>query len=347
MIGAIIGDIAGSRFEIRNHRSKDFVIFHHDSHPTDDSVMSLAVAKAILDCKGNYDSLSQHAVAWMQKLGRMYKNAGYGGAFIDWIWSEHPRPYKSFGNGAAMRVGPCGFAAENVEQAKELSKVVTEVTHNHPEGLKGAEAVAVTVFLARSGKSKTEIKDYVKKNYYNFNQTIDELRPKYQFDVSCQGSVPVALEAFFEAENFEDAIRNAVSVGGDSDTIAAITGVIAEAYYGVPAGFIENATEYLYAPEMEILYEFERLFPSKAIAETGSAVSVFDVIDNCVDKVIPDGTQLYEGDEPPEPNGFIGLTVSGESLLKADGTKPVKPVHVWVRKEELVPDFSSFTGKHK
>ncbi len=279
MIGAIIGDIAGSRFERKNRRSKDFSIFHEDSRPTDDSVMSVAIAKAILECHGNYADLSAKAVSCMQEFGRMYKNAGYGGAFIQWIWSSDSKSYGSFGNGAAMRVGPCGFAAKSIDEAKELSEAVTKVTHDHPEGLKGAEAVAVSVFLARTGKNKDEIKEYIADNYYGINFTIDEIRPTYKFDVSCQGSVPVALEAFFESSDFEDAIRNAVSVGGDSDTIAAITGVVAEAYYGIPADFIEKATEYLYASEMEIVYFFEQLFPSKAIGENNTSLSVFDVIE--------------------------------------------------------------------
>lgn len=196
MIGAIIGDIAGSRFERMNRKSKNFRIFHESSHPTDDSVMSLAVAKAILECNGDYTNLSAKTVSCMQKLGRMYKNAGYGGTFMGWIWSSNPKPYESYGNGAAMRVGPCGFAAKSIDEAKALSAAVTKVTHNHPEGMRGAEAVAVSVFLARSGKSKDEIRDYIAKNYYKINYTIDEIRPSYQFDVSCQGSVPVAMNPF-------------------------------------------------------------------------------------------------------------------------------------------------------
>lgn len=172
----------------------------------------------------------------MQELGRIYKNAGYGGNFSKWIRSVHPRPYKSYGNGSAMRVSPCGFAARNMEEAKKLSEMVTKVSHNHPEGLKGAEAISVCVFLARSGWKKEKIRNYVKKNYYDIAFTIDQIRPSYHFDVSCQGSVPVALEAFFESADFEDAIRNAVSVGGDSDTIACMAGAVAEAYYGVPEG---------------------------------------------------------------------------------------------------------------
>lgn len=325
MIGAIIGDIAGSRFERENCRSKNFRIFHEQSRPTDDSVMSLAVAKAICEWEGGYEDLSSKAVSCMQELGRMYENAGYGGTFIQWIWSSDPKPYGSYGNGSAMRVGPCGFAAKSIEEAKALSAAVTKVTHDHPEGMKGAEAAAVSVFLAGSGKSREEIRDFVRQNYYDINFTIDELRPKYGFDVSCQGSVPVALEAFFESADFEDAIRTAVSVGGDSDTIAAITGAVAEAYYGVPEDFIEEAIEYLDAPEMEILYYFEKKYPSKAINED-SDVSVFDVIDRCVDKIIPEDADLFESDEPSAPS--------------ADG-----PGHVWLRKADLIPDFSSFTGK--
>ena len=173
MIGAIIGDLAGSRFEGLNRKSKNFRIFHHDSHITDDSVMSLAIAKAILECKDNYRNLSSRAVSCMQELGRKYPNAGYGGTFGKWILENHPKPYGSYGNGAAMRVGPCGFAAKDNREAKALSDLVTCVTHNHPEGMKGAEAIAVTIVLARAGVSKAEIGKFVQNNYYDINFTID------------------------------------------------------------------------------------------------------------------------------------------------------------------------------
>ena len=279
MIGAIIGDIAGSRYERVNHKSKEFELFDKKCRPTDDSVMSLAVAKAILACEGNYEELSANAIACMQELGRIYKDAGYGGSFYKWLFTENPQPYNSYGNGAGMRVGPCGFAAKTLEEAKELAAKVTRVSHDHPEGMKGAEAIAVAVFLAKSGKSKEEIRTFIEENYYKIEFTLDGIRKKYTFDVSCQGSVPVALEAFFEANDFEDAIRNAISVGGDSDTIAAMAGAVAEAFYGIPENVIRSAIPYLDRQEMEILCTFEKKFPSKAVAEDGGAVkTVFDVL---------------------------------------------------------------------
>ena len=265
MIGAIIGDIAGSRFEFHNKKTKDFEMFHYRCRPTDDSVMSLAVAQAILACGGDYSDLSDKAVVSMQTLGRKYSDAGYGRRFYDWLFTPDPQPYNSYGNGSAMRVSPCGFAAGSLEEAKTLSALVTQVTHNHPEGMKGAEAVAAAIYLAKAGSGKDEIRRFIEDNYYTFDFTIDELRPGYRFDVSCQGSVPVALEAFFESTDFEDAVRTAVSVGGDSDTIGAITGSVAEAYYGVPAELIKSAAEYLDSYQLEILHEFEEKYPSKAI----------------------------------------------------------------------------------
>ena len=279
MIGAIIGDIAGSRYEIINHKSKEFELFDKNCRPTDDSVMSLAVAKAILECEKDVDSLGKTAISAMQELGRIYKYAGYGGSFYMWLWAENPQPYNSFGNGSAMRVGPCGFAAKNLDEAKLFSAKVTEISHNHPEGMKGAEAIATAVYLARNGKNKEEIRDYITANYYEIDFSLDQIRKSYRFDVSCQGSVPVALEAFFEAEDFEDAIRNAISVGGDSDTIAAMAGAVAEAYFGVPEGIINSAIEYLDTRQMEILYYFEKKYPSKALDENGDATrTVFEVL---------------------------------------------------------------------
>ena len=282
MIGAIIGDIVGSRFEADNYKAKDFDLFDPGCIPTDDSVMSLAVANAILDCAGNYRDLSARAVTFMQMLGRKYKYAGYGGRFIEWIWSEDPQPYYSYGNGAGMRVGPCGFAAATLDEAKQLSYLVTSVTHNHPDGIKGAEAIATAVFLARTGKTKSEIRDYIQENYYDLSFTLDEIRYSYHFDVSCQGSVDVALEAFFESADFEDAIRNAISVGGDSDTIGAMTGAVAEAYYGVPKEMILAAADFLDDRLLGILYNFEKRYPSKALDDSGEGLTVFGVLDSYI-----------------------------------------------------------------
>jgi len=258
MLGAIIGDIAGSRFEWHNIKRKEFELLTslHGCMPTDDSIMSLAIAQALLEAK-NDDALSHVAIRNMQKLGRMYPDAGYGGHFFLWLYEKNPKPYNSFGNGSAMRVGACGFAAQSIDEAKAFSHAVTKVTHNHPEGLKGAESVAVAIYMARSGRNMLEIRDYITRHYYDISFTLDSIRDEYTFDVTCQGSVPQAFEAFFESSGFEDAIRNAISIGGDSDTIAAITGSIAEAYYGIPADIRKLALTFLDETQLSILNAFE------------------------------------------------------------------------------------------
>jgi ADP-ribosylglycohydrolase len=245
MLGAIIGDIAGSRFEFNNIKSKDFDLLAEDCFVTDDSIMTLAVAKAILACNGDWEQLGKNTVRYMQEIGRKYPDCGFGGMFKKWIFSDTPAPYNSFGNGAAMRVSPCGFIARTEEEVKLISRKVTEVTHNHPEGLKGAEAVSVAIYLARNGAIKNEIIERIIKDYYALDFTLDSIRESYRFNETCQETVPQAIMAFFESASFEDAIRNAVSIGGDSDTIAAITGSIAEAYYGVPFDLKCRAQSYL------------------------------------------------------------------------------------------------------
>ena len=258
MIGAIIGDIAGSRFEWHNHKSKEFELFTNRCGPTDDSIMTLAVANAIMNCAGDYSRLESEAISCMQEYGRRYPYAGYGGRFYHWIFSSNPKPYNSYGNGAAMRVSPCGFAAKSLEEAMLLARTVTQVTHNHPESMKAAEAVISAIYLARIGKTLDEIQDYITERYYRIDFTLDEIRPSYHFDVSCQGSVPQAFAALFESSGFEDAIRNAISIGGDSDTIAAITGGMAEAYYGVPEDIRKQAMGFLDDDLSGILLEFEK-----------------------------------------------------------------------------------------
>ena len=270
MLGAIIGDIAGSRFEWQNIKTKDFELLTHlhGCKPTDDSIMSLAIAQAILECS-DADTLSQGAVRCMQKLGQKYPHAGYGGHFQRWLTEKNPKPYNSFGNGAAMRVSACGYAASSIEEAKIFSDAVTRVSHNHQEGMKAAEAVTVAIFMARNGSSMLEIRDHITKHYYDIAFTLDAIRPTYTFDVTCQGSVPQAFEAFFESTSFEDAIRNAISIGGDSDTIAAITGSIAEAYYGIPADIRKLALTFLDETQLDILNAFEAkygIIVEKAIA---------------------------------------------------------------------------------
>ena len=256
MLGAIIGDMVGSIYEFHNHRSKEFPFFNSRCYPTDDSIMTIAVAKAILENDGKAEGLEEQTVKWMQKIGRPYPGCGYGGRFYEWMYASNPHPYNSFGNGSAMRVSACGWAGNTLEEVKALSRAVTVVTHNHPEGVKGAEATACAIFLARTGHSKEKIRAFIEDNCYTLDFTLDEIRPTYRFDVTCQGSVPQAIEAFLESTSFEDAIRNAISIGGDSDTLAAITGSIAEAFYGIPEELRKQAisqfiigckTQYLYA----------------------------------------------------------------------------------------------------
>jgi type I restriction enzyme M protein len=271
MLGAIIGDIAGARFEFNNHRSKDFEIFSDLSFVTDDTVMTIAVGKAIMETvkahplpTGDEDIgepffqlLYDTTIRTLREIGQGYPDCGFGGMFYQWIFTDNPKPYNSFGNGAGMRVSPAGFAANNLKQAVSLSKAVTAVTHNHPEGLKGAEATAVAIFMARTGSTKNEIRQKIAECYYPLDFTADEIRPTYKFNETCQDTVPQAIVCFLESDSFEDAIRTAVSIGGDSDTLAAITGGFAEAFYGIPEDFQDTAMTYLNVELLNLVIEWQ------------------------------------------------------------------------------------------
>lgn len=238
MYGAILGDIIGSPFEFdRGDKTKDFKLFSRRSHFTDDSVMTLAVCEALLKVgqDATVKEIEDAVISSMQSWGRRYPHAGYGGYFRRWLTACHPEPYNSFGNGSAMRVSAAGWLYDSLENTRTVAKATANVTHNHPEGIKGAEATASAIFMARNGSSKEEIKKYIENEFhYDLNRTLDEIRPSYHMDETCQKTVPEAIIAFLEATDFEDAIRNAVSLGGDTDTLGAITGSIAEAYYGIP-----------------------------------------------------------------------------------------------------------------
>lgn len=256
MLGAVIGDIVGSRFEWNNIKTKDFEFFSKDCFFTDDTIMTLAIAKTVLKSK-IFEELRSNAVYYMKLIGKPYPNSGYGGSFFNWIYSADSKPYNSFGNGAAMRVSACGLAAETIEEAIAWSREATCVTHNHPEGLKGAEAVAVAIFMAKAGRDKAYIREFIHYRYYPMDFTLDGIRDTYSFNETCQETVPQALMAFFESTSFEDAIRNAISIGGDSDTLAAITGSVAEAYYGIPENLRKQALTYLDDQMLAIVNEFE------------------------------------------------------------------------------------------
>lgn len=255
MFGAIIGDIVGSKYEFDNIHHKDFPLFSPGCDCTDDSLMTIAVANALLKAK-EVQSFKSAVIEEMQRIGRLYPHpqGAYGYRFSCWLKAKKPQPYFSFGNGSAMRVSPCAVYAVSLGEALALAEASAEVTHNHPEGIKGAKAVAAAIFLARTGRSKEEIRSHIEANYYPLTRTLDEIRKNYRFDESCQGTVPESITAFLESTSFDDAIRNAVSIGGDSDTVGAITGSIAWEYYcrqnaGNPTeemlGIWEQAASYL------------------------------------------------------------------------------------------------------
>ena len=254
MIGAIAGDIIGSVYEWRNIKTKEFELFSSRCRFTDDTVLTVAVADCILNKK-------EYAPTF-REYGRRYPDAGYGGLFREWLFSSDPRPYNSYGSGAAMRVSPVGFALPSLEVVMEEAKRSAEVTHNHPEGIKGAQATASAIFLARQGESKEGISRFIENRFgYDLNRRLDEIRPGYRFDVTCQGSVPEAIIAFLESLDYEDAVRNAVSLGGDSDTIACITGGIAQAYYkSIPSAVIETVRDILPEEFLKIADDFEEAF---------------------------------------------------------------------------------------
>jgi len=234
MIGAIAGDIIGSVYEYNPIKTKEFPLFHPSCAFTDDTVLTLAIAEAVLT--------QRPYIQTVREIGQQYPAAGYGGSFLRWLHADDPRPYNSWGNGSAMRVSPVGFAFTTADDVLREAAHTAKISHNHPEGIKGAQATALAVFLARTNQSKEEIRAEIKQRFgYDLDRTLESIRPGYSFDVSCQGTVPEAIIAFLDSYSWEDAVRNAISLGGDSDTLACITGGIAEAFYGsVPAAVIEK-----------------------------------------------------------------------------------------------------------
>lgn len=257
IIGTISGDIIGSTREFHSIKSKDFHLFSHGSIFTDDTIMTLAIAKWLCEDMDSKDVLIKN----LKCFGNRYPNAGYGGMFKKWISQESPEPYGSWANGSAMRVSPCAWVAESLEQAQRLAKLSAVVTHDHPEGIKGAIATSDAIYLARVGATKDEIREHVEVRYgYDLDRTVDEIRPYYSFDVSCAGSVPESIICFLDAKDFEDTIRNAVSLGGDADTQAAIAGSIAAAYWDVPKNIAYKSIHRLDYFLLNTFIEFEEKF---------------------------------------------------------------------------------------
>lgn len=263
MLGAVVGDIIGSVYENDNVKSKDFPFITDNTHFTDDTVMTLAIAKWLMT---DSDRSTDGLVEIMQEFGRKYPDAGYGRAFHAWIFSEMPEHYNSWANGSAMRVSPIGLCASTIEETLHLAKISAEVTHNHPEGIKGAQAVAACVFLYRNGYTKNEIKDFVEREFgYNLSRTLDNIRPVYKFDVSCQGSVPESIIAFLESDTLEECVRNAISIGGDSDTIASIACAIYMSRKDIDSNdkWCEEYSSYLTADLLDVMREFESMIDEK------------------------------------------------------------------------------------
>ena len=247
MLGAIIGDICGSVYEFDNDKNYENIkLFKEGCFPTNDSVMTVAVAHALMDTRHSPELSKDALIDMMHYYGRLFPRAGYGGSFRHWLRSGSREPYNSWGNGSAMRVSSAGWLYDTLEETLHFAKISAEVTHNHPEGIKGAQAAAAAIYMARTGSSKEEIRAYIEKAFgYDLDFTIDGIRDGYGFDVSCQGSLPPALVAFFESSSYEDAIRRVISLGGDSDTLGAICGGIAEAYFGIPEWMEKKAFEVL------------------------------------------------------------------------------------------------------
>lgn len=250
MLGAIIGDIVGSRYESRPVKSRDFPLFDDFSRFTDDTVLTIAVANALLKGTSYHDEIRHFSL--------QHRRAGYGGGFRKWMMATNPQPYNSYGNGSAMRVSPVGFMANSQEWALSEAKKTAEITHNHPEGIKGAQSVALAIYLARTGMDKATLRQTISERFgYDLSRTIDEIKPTYKFDVTCQGSVPESIIAFLDSTDYESAIRNAIWLGGDADTMACIAGGIAEAFYQeIPTQFLDEAMRRLPEDFKEIVQAF-------------------------------------------------------------------------------------------
>lgn len=259
MLGAIIGDIIGSTYEFKNADRYDFDPFPTGSDFTDDTVLTAAIADAILTKRDFADTVKEYALN--------YPGRGYGGWFSQWIYMDNPKPYNSFGNGSAMRVSPAGWAFDSLGETIKEAERCSAITHNHREGKKGAKSVAAAIFLARTGHDKKEIKKFIQKSYsYDLNRTLSEIKPFYSFNETCQKTVPEAITCFLESENFEDAIRKAIWLGGDSDTLACITGGIAEAFYReIPGEWIEKSFNILDGRLADIVLRFRNAFVDKTV----------------------------------------------------------------------------------
>lgn len=310
MYGAVFGDIIGSRFEFdRGDKSRDFELFTPEDHITDDTVMTVAVAEALMDAglSAGEGEVKSCVIASMKKWGKKYPDAGYGGRFRQWLRSSDPEPYGSYGNGSGMRVSAAGWLYPTIERTREIARWTSEVTHDHPEGIKGAESVAAAVFMARKGFSKAEIAEYITSEFgYDLSRSLDEIRPGYKHDVSCMRTMPEAFTCFLEASDYESAIRNVVYIGGDTDTLGAIAGAVAEAFWGVPVGISMRGVEYIPSDINDVLKRFMKVIHPdpvsdlyryntyirngiKTFGEKRTAENYLHILDIIIGRVLNDG----------------------------------------------------------
>jgi len=353
MYGAILGDMVGCPFEFdRGSKSKEFEMFTEQSRFTDDSVMTVAVAEALLDAgyDSNIEMVKELVIQSMRKWGRKYSNAGYGGSFYWWLQAENPTAYNSYGNGSAMRVSAAGWLYDTLERTRKMARATAEVTHNHPEGIKGAEATASAIYMARTGCTKEEIKKYIIKEFhYDLSRTCDEIRPTYRHVESCQETVPEAITAFLEGDSFEDVIRTAVSLGGDCDTLTAIAGSIAEAFYGIPDEMIREVRARLGKEMLEVVDRFDACLGrgEKKTYEDGENRSIEESIAVFVEEANRDNfiailnsvhicaKRLNQFIVPVEPIEELLELIDPENIKVGDVIKPQKDVHMKMRKIEV------------
>ena len=347
MYGAILGDMIGAPFEFdQGRKTKDFPLLCKSSQFTDDSVMTIAVTEALLDAgkDATPDEIRKITVFSMQKWGRRYPDAGYGARFIGWVHDNNPEPYNSFGNGAAMRVSAVGWLYDTLARTLEVADAVTDVTHNHPEGIKGARATAGAIFLARNGASKEEIRNFVVETIgYDLSRTCDEIRPHYHHVESCQETVPEAITAFLEGEDFEDVIRTAVSLGGDCDTLTCIAGSIAEAMYGIPEELVEECRKRLTKDLLEVLDRFRGVRNDNILLDRGFTMTQLQEV---INEIYP-GLMMFVRDVNL-PEGLAEKYVLGEIIRERAFTDAsarvmgMKTTHRYAIMSNHMADLSSF-----
>lgn len=341
MYGAIIGDIIGSRFEFdRGHKTKEFELFTKRCEFTDDTVMTVAVAEALMDAgpDANEEKVKALLIKSMKKWGHVYPGAGYGGRFVTWLFSRKTEPYGSYGNGSGMRVSPVGWLYDSIERTREVARWTAEVTHNHPEGIKGAESVAAAIYLARTGSSMEEIADYIKDEFgYDLSRTVDEIRPGYHHVEDCMHTMPEAFTCFLESESYEDCIRNVMSIGGDTDTLGAIAGAVAEAYWGIPVTILIEAKKFIPKDIEAVVERFHSIvFPSNPELENTyennkyikMAIKRFYQTKNEEDLAVILGVlrkRMAEGGEAPMPMIDVNGVMDG---LNPDNICPGKDIRI-------------------